>query len=1029
MTFLIDTQAEVSILKIGSTLPKTLIDTSDVCNLTGITDGRVTSFGSSIINIFLDKDNSLKQRFQIVKNSFPIPTDGILGKDFIWKNQCTICTYDHALYIRLRNLKFSVKLSHDFDDEIWIPPRSEVVRKLTVQTENDVVIENGMIDSDVFVAGSISSGKNCFVRIMNTSTYMKRVKQTDIKYKLLDDYDVYYTKSTQRAQNLMQSINSENVPPNFMQLFSKLCENYSDIFYLSGDYLTVNNFYTQEIHPLDRTPIYRKNYRIPEAQKKEVDRQIAEMLKENIIEPSNSPYNNPIFLVPKKSNDSTPKWRLVVDFRALNEKILPDRFPLPRMEEILDSLGRAKYFSTLDLQSGFHQVPLTHESRKFTAFSTTSGHFQYTRLPFGLNISPNSFQRMMGIALSGLPPDVAFLYIDDIIVVGGSEKHHLTNLEKVFKCLRARNLRLNPGKCSFFCRETTFLGHKVTSEGILPYNSKLDALRDYPTPVNAAEVKRFVAFANYYRRFIPNFSVIADPLHRLSVKGVAFEWSRECDEAFNKLRRALMSPPVLVYPDFNKEFVLITDASDKGCGAKLAQMHNGVEKPVAFASTAFKKGDLNRPPIEKEMMAIYFAILHFRPYLFGRKFTVKTDHKPLIHMYSMKDPTSKVVRMRLELNEYDFQIVYLPGHENVEADALSRIDFSSIKNHEILAITRSMTRKNNYSQPEQREVEREGLICENPGIYEVINPNEVKGLPLLKFSLSDIAIVYEVRLGRSLLFNGDVFTDVSSIEDDPDRLRNLIEEIQGKALKHGIKRMALQLRNDIFRYISPVLFKTEASKHLNKLEIVLFEARQRIKDPNEIQGILVEFHNDPIGGHSGQQRMLERLRRKFVWKNMRGDVKRFVNSCHECKMNKHAPGTKEKFVETTTPANTFDIVSIDTVGPLPLSAKGNRYILTLQCDLSKFVVCAPMPNKEANCVAKTFVEYFVLLYGIPKTIKSDLGTEFVNEVMKQICEVLRIKHIKSTSYHHETLGGVERMHRVLNEYLRSSIDQNSLNWD
>ena len=191
------------------------------------------------------------------------------------------------------------------------------------------------------------------------------------------------------------------------------------------------------------------------------------MLNDDVIEPSVSPYNSPVFLVPKKSQDDTKKWRLVVDFRDLNKKIPQDRFPLPRIEDILDSLGKAKFFSTLDLQSGFHQIALEKDSRKYTAFSTQKCHFQYKRLPFGLNISPNSFQRMMSIALSGLPPETAFLYIDDIIVLGNSETHHLHNLEKVFGKLRERNLKLNPSKYNFFRTEVTFLGHKVTAEGIL----------------------------------------------------------------------------------------------------------------------------------------------------------------------------------------------------------------------------------------------------------------------------------------------------------------------------------------------------------------------------------------------------------------------------------------------------------------------------------------------------------------------------------------------------------------------------------
>ena len=246
------------------------------------------------------------------------------------------------------------------------------------------------------------------------------------------------------------------------------------------------------------------------------------MLAEKIVEQSNSAYNSPILLVPKKSADWSEKWRLVVDYRQLNKKLVPDKFPLPRIDEVLDQLGRARFFSTLDLMSGFHQIPLEQSSRKYTAFSTSQGHYQYTRLPFGLNIAPNSFQRMMMVGLSGLPPHTCFLYLDDIIVIGCSENHHIQNLRQVFAKLREKNLKLNPEKCHFFRHEITFLGHTVTDKGIYPDKSKFKIIQDYPTPKSAEEAKRFTSFASYYRRFIPNFSVIAQPLTRLTRKNSEF---------------------------------------------------------------------------------------------------------------------------------------------------------------------------------------------------------------------------------------------------------------------------------------------------------------------------------------------------------------------------------------------------------------------------------------------------------------------------------------------------------------------------
>lgn len=418
------------------------------------------------------------------------------------------------------------------------------------------------------------------------------------------------------------------------------------------------------------------------------------MLDNKIIEHSVSAYNSPILLVPKKSSSDDKKWRLVVDFRQLNKKNLADRFPLPRIDTILDQLGRAKYFSTLDLMSGFHQIPLNSDSRKYTAFSTPSGHYAFTRLPFGFSISPNSFQRMMTIAMAGLTPECTFVYIDDIVVIGCSAEHHIKNLTKVFERLRHYNLKLNPEKCKFFKTEVTYLGDNITDQGILPDDSKFNVIQNYPVPTNADEVRRFVAFCNYYRKFVPNFAKLAKPLKNLLKKNSIFNWTDNCQNVFEQLRYHLMSPPILSYPDFSKKFILTTDASNIACGAVLSQNNDGKDLPIAHASKAFSKAEAKKPTIMQEMIAIHWAIDHFKPYLYGLKFTIRTDHRPLVYLFGMKEPTKKLTQMRLDLEDYDFEIEHIKGKDNIGADALSRIVTSdNLKNKAILMVnTRSMTR-------------------------------------------------------------------------------------------------------------------------------------------------------------------------------------------------------------------------------------------------------------------------------------------------------------------------------------------------
>lgn len=432
-------------------------------------------------------------------------------------------------------------------------------------------------------------------------------------------YSLSAVKMQGRMDRLFSILGKQTSEP-FRQELLKLCENYLDIFALEDESVSVNNFYTQRLAMKDNEPVYIRQYKQPPALRSEIDKQVEKLIRDDIIEPSVSPYNNPILLVPKKS-DSDKKWRLVVDFRKLNEKLIPDKFPIPRIDDIFDQLAQARFFSVIDLSSGFHQIELEQESRKYTSISTPRGQFQYKRLPFGLNVAPNSFSRMMSIAFSAAIPDRAFLYLDDLICVSPTVSSHFDNLRFLFDICRKRNLKLNPNKSHFFQEEVTYLGHRLTRDGIKPDPSKDETIRDYPVPTSADECKRFVAFCNYYRKFIENFSLIVKPLNALMKKNVPFIWTLECETSFRLLKSKLLNPPVLMYPNFKKPFILTTDASKHGCGACLSQVDtSGDERAICFASRVFTQGERNKPVMEQELCALHWAVVHFRPYLYGNNF-------------------------------------------------------------------------------------------------------------------------------------------------------------------------------------------------------------------------------------------------------------------------------------------------------------------------------------------------------------------------------------------------------------------------
>lgn len=453
ISLLIDSGADISVIKICNINPQQQIYYSHSVNIKGVTQNLVKTLGTTRTSIFFG-NNALPHEFHVVENNFPIPADGILGRDFLTRRKC-ILNYDKwTMHFKSNYCSIEVPmLGGPIPNFVTIPPRCEVIRTINdskLCDEGNVIL-NEEIAPGIFVASSIVSRTYPYIRLINITNENVQIDTNCIRHEKLTNYDIFQVNETNNEQNRQQKLLTElklKVPDFIEKDLKNLCLEYNDIFGLKDDPITTNNFYKQKLRLNDENPVYIKNYRTPNSQKVEIQQQVEKMLKNKIIEPSIAEYNSPILLVPKKSQDGNKKWRLVVDYRQLNKKLVGDKFPLPRLDDILDQLGRAKWFSTVDLTSGFHQIPLDLNSRDFTTFSTENGSYRFTRLPFGLKVSPNSFQRMMTMAFAGITPERAFLYMDDLVVIGCSTQHHLYNLKKVFETCRKYNLKLNPEKCT-----------------------------------------------------------------------------------------------------------------------------------------------------------------------------------------------------------------------------------------------------------------------------------------------------------------------------------------------------------------------------------------------------------------------------------------------------------------------------------------------------------------------------------------------------------------------------------------------------
>ncbi|XP_039862407.1 uncharacterized protein LOC120718122 [Simochromis diagramma] len=417
-------------------------------------------------------------------------------------------------------------------------------------------------------------------------------------------------------------------------------------------------------------PIRQRPYRVPQHLVDKLRQEVEQMLELGVIEPSCSEWCSPVVIIFKKDGS----LRICIDFRKLNAISEFDAYPMPRIEDLLEKIGAARYITTLDLCKGYWQVPLEESSRQYTAFRTPADLFQFTVMPFGLHGAPATFQRLMDKLLQGCDPYSA-AYLDDVVIFSNTWEEHLQHLSEVLGRIHKAGLTLNPIKCEWARQETRYLGYQVGRGEVRPQMDKVEAIQNCPRPRTKKEVRSFLGLVGWYRRFVPQFATIAAPLTALTGKNQRnpVTWTAECEQAFQGLKTCLCTTPVLWSPDFKKRFLVQVDASKSGLGAVLAQGDPGEEHPVLYLSRKLLPRETNYSTVEKEALAIKWALEKLRYYLLGREFELETDHRALTWIQSMKDHNSRLTRWYLSLQPFRFTIRHRPGKLNVVADYLSRL--------------------------------------------------------------------------------------------------------------------------------------------------------------------------------------------------------------------------------------------------------------------------------------------------------------------------------------------------------------------
>ena len=582
-----------------------------------------------------------------------IGTPVVFQKPLVLKAPVTLKPF-HICYLRVPKPDFDFK-------EALFEPYPEMLEKqialsrcLVSLTEPDFVTVEALCLSPVEVRlkEGLTLGTLCGAEELENRT---------------DDGD----KSSCISISELFNLDSMPISPEQRSRVEAVLERHRGVIGRSGDdvgSLKSGSHVIQLIDPLQE-PVKIPPRRIQGKAKEDVQLEVDRLLDENIIEPSDSPWSAPV--VPIYKPDGSV--RLCVDYRSLNKLTLKDAYPIPNLEDTLYNLYDMHYFSSLDLMRGYYQVPMASESKPLTSFVTSSGQWQFCRMPFGLCNAPATFQRLMNTILSRFPVDRVMVYLDDVLVIGKTFDDHLDTLDQVLDCLSTHGLKVNPRKCQLFQESVKFLGHMVSSSGLSPLHDNIEAITNFSVPRTIKAVQRFLGMINFYRRFIPNCSVIAKPLTSL-LNSRKLAWTEECQLAFEELKSLLVSPPILSFPDFqsSEPLSLYTDASQYGAGAYLAQKQDGVERVIAFLSTTFNQAEVQYSVLDKELAAIRWAVKRLKPFLWGRHFVIYSDHKPLSYLQGMRLLDGRLARTLEELGDYDFEVRYIPGHLNVVADTLSR---------------------------------------------------------------------------------------------------------------------------------------------------------------------------------------------------------------------------------------------------------------------------------------------------------------------------------------------------------------------